>query len=170
MTRLLVLPIAVLACVAASAASAAPPPACTGSQLSATFDVVRGSQGAGNIVYKLTVKNVSAKACSVSGLPKGALLNKAGKVQTTHVINDGGNTNAMVVTLAHGKSTFASARFSPDVPGVGEGKAGQQCEPTSYWFRLTAPGGGTTKAKIAPATPVCEHGRLQFTYYGHTLP
>jgi len=172
MRRLLALTILVCAPVAATTAGAAVPAftPCSGAELSATFNVVRGSAGAGNIVYLLRVKNISTKTCTVTGLPKGTLLNKAGKAQTTHILNAGGNTNAMFVKLAPGKSTTATARFSPDVPGVGEGKAGQQCEPTSYWFRLSAPGGGTTKARISPATPVCEHGRLQFSYYGHTYP
>jgi hypothetical protein len=77
-----------------------------------------------------------------------------------------GALTAILVRLAPGASTRATARFSPDVPGVGEPAAGKQCERTAYWFRVAAPGGGTTKVKLSPVTPVCEHGQLQFTAYG----
>jgi uncharacterized protein DUF4232 len=164
-TRLLI-PVAVLALVAATSAGAAKiAPACTGSQLSATFKVVPNSEGAGNIVYALVVKNTSSKACSVNGLPKGVLLNQQGKVQATHVLAAAPGTMQAVIPLKHNGTTRASARFSPDIAGPGEN--GRQCEPKSYWFRLTAPGGGTLKAKLSPATSVCEHGQLQFSYYGH---
>jgi hypothetical protein len=39
------------------------------------------------------------------------------------------------------------------------------CEPKAYWFRVTAPGGGTTTVKVLPPTPVCEHGTLSFSAY-----
>jgi hypothetical protein len=159
----------VLLAAAAGAASAAPRAvhACTGAQLTGTFSAMRGSEGAGNIEYRLVVENRSHTTCTINGVPAGTLLNKAGRPQTTHVINVGGNTIALVIPLAHGKKTHATARFSPDVPGVGEGAAGKSCEPASYWFRLKALGGGTVKVKLSPTTPVCEHGRLQFSYWGH---
>ncbi len=170
MTRFISLTVLILATVAAAGATAATPKAlaCTGPDLAgSTFKAIPGSEGAGNIVYALLVKNTTATACTVSGMPKGVLLNKAGKAQATHIIPVGPNTIARVITLQPGKSTRATARFTPDVPGKGEGVANKQCEPTSYWFRVTAPGGGTTKVKLSPATPVCEHGQLQFSYYGH---
>ena len=40
--------------------------ACKGSDLSATFAAVPGSQGAGNIVYALKVTNSSSAACQLS--------------------------------------------------------------------------------------------------------
>jgi hypothetical protein len=40
-----------------------------------------------------------------------------------------------------------------------------QCEPRAYWFRVPAPGGGTTTVRMLPATPVCEHGALYFSAY-----
>jgi hypothetical protein len=167
-SRLVGLALVVLA-VAAGGAGAATHTvhACTGAQLTGTFAAIRGSEGAGNIEYRLVIENRSQKTCTVNGVPAGTLLNKAGKPQATHVVNVGGNTIALVIPLAHGKKTHATARFSPDVPGVGEGSAGKACEAASYWFRLKAPGGGTVKVKLSPATPVCEHGRLQFSYWGH---
>lgn len=165
MTRLLVLATVLLVATAASTAGAASvAPACKASQLSGTFKAVPNSAGAGNIVYKLTVKNTSTKTCTVTGLPKGVLLNKAGKVQATHILTAMPGAMAILATLKHGNSAFATARFSPDVPGKGE-PVTKQCEATSYWFRLAAPGGGTAKIALSPATPVCEHGQLQFRYW-----
>jgi hypothetical protein len=40
-----------------------------------------------------------------------------------------------------------------------------KCEPTAYWFRVDGQGGGTTKVQLTPATPVCEHGQLNFSAY-----
>lgn len=169
MTRLLALSVLILATAAATASGAVTIPRCTGAELTGTFKAIPGSEGAGNIIYKLTVKNVSTKICSLSGLPAGTLLNKAGKAQTTSVIAEYKNRLATFVTLEPGKSTIADARFSPDVPGVGEGAAGKACEPTSYFFRLKGQGGGATTLKIAPPTAVCEHGRLQFSAYGQAI-
>jgi hypothetical protein len=165
MTRLLALSTILLTALATSCASAATHSAssrCTGAQLSSTFKAVPGSEGAGNIVYALRVTNTSKKTCTLKGLPAGQLLGKTGKRLPTKVIE--GVRGTILVHLAPGKSTSATARFSPDVPGPGEN--GRQCEPVSYWFRIAAQGGGTTKAKITPPTSVCEHGQLQFTAYG----
>jgi hypothetical protein len=169
MTRLLALSALILATVAASCASAAnhDVSACKGRQLAGTFKVVPGSAGAGNIVYALLLKNVSSSTCRVNGLPHGTLLGKSGKALPTHVIPAfKGALTAVLVTLAPGQKTRATARFSPDVPGPGEPVTAKQCEATSYWFRVAAQGGGTTKVKLSPATPVCEHGQLQFSAYG----
>ena len=168
MTRLLALGLLVLTAAAASGAGAATRFAsCTGSQLRGTFKVVPGSAGAGNIVYALVLKNVSTHQCTVTGLPQGRLLGKTGKPLPTHVrAAFPGALTAILVRLAPGKSTKATARFSPDVPGPGEGSPGKSCEPVSYWFRVTGQGGGTTKVKLSPPTPVCEHGSLSFSAYG----
>ena len=139
---------------------------CKGSQLVGSFKVVPGSAGAGNIVYRLTLTNTSSTTCALTGLPSGQLLGKTGKKLPTHVraaFPQG--LAAILVTLPHGKSSHATARFSPDVPGVGEQTPGQ-CEKTAYSLRVTARGGGTTTVKITPPTPVCEHGQLQFSAYG----
>jgi Protein of unknown function (DUF4232) len=139
---------------------------CWGSQLSGSFRVVYGSAGAGNISYRLTLTNVSAARCFLSGLPHGRLLGKAGSRLPTRVqAAFPAALTAILVSLAHGQSSRASARFSPDVPGVGEVTIGQ-CEPTAYKLRLAAPGGGTTTVKIAPPTAVCEQGGMSFSAYG----
>lgn len=155
--------VAVIATAGAQAHGTAP--MCTGAQLKATFKVVPGSAGAGNIVYRLVVTNKSSAACSVTGLPRVTLLTKTGKANPTHVraaFPQG--LTAVLVTLAPGKSAQATARFSPDVTGTGD-HMGARCQPLSYWLSVTAPGGGTTKAAITPATSVCERGSLQFRAY-----
>jgi hypothetical protein len=140
--------------------------ACVGSQLSGRFAVVYGSAGAGNIVYKLALKNTSTSSCTMTGLPQGQLLGKTKAKLPTHIRAAHANQlTAILVTLAPGVSTYATARFSPDVPGTGEQTLGA-CEPKAYWFRVRAPGGGTTTVKLVPPTPVCEHGMLSFSAYG----
>jgi hypothetical protein len=139
---------------------------CAGSQLGGRFAVVYGSAGAGNIVYKLALKNTSATPCTVSGLPQGQLLGRTKAKLPTHVRAAHANQlTAVLVTFAPGASAHATARFSPDVPGTGEQTVGA-CEPKAYWFRVRAPGGGTTTVKLAPPTSVCEHGTLSFSAYG----
>ena len=139
---------------------------CKGSQLAGSFKAVPGSAGAGNISYALRLQNVSTSSCSLTGLPQGQLLGRTGAKNPTHVrAAFPGALTAILVTLAPHQSARATARFSPDVPGVGEGGK-KQCEPTSYRFRVTAPGGGTVTVKVLPATPVCEHGRMLFSAYG----
>jgi len=165
--RLLVLALVVLAtATAATSALAHSDASCTGAQLTGTFDVVRGSAGAGNITYKLVLKNVSTRMCTLTGLPQGRLLGKTGKALPTHVRTaTPGMLTAILVRLAPGRTTFATARFSPDVPGTGEPTAGTKCEPTAWSFRVSGQGGGTTKVKLGPPTPVCEHGQLLFSPY-----
>jgi hypothetical protein len=141
---------------------------CTGGQLAGRFAAVYGSAGAGNISYKLVLENVSARSCTVTGLPQGQLLGKTKRKLPTHVrAAHPGQLTAILVTLRPRESTYATARFSPDVPGPGEQGIGA-CEPKAYWFRVTAPGGGTTAAKVLPPTPVCEHGTMSFSAYSRS--
>jgi hypothetical protein len=142
--------------------------ACTGAQLAGRFAVVPGSAGAGNISYKLTLKNTVATPCTVTGLPLGQLLGKTKQKLPTHVrAAHPGQLTAILVTLVPGDSTYATARFSPDVPGPTEQGKGL-CEPKAYWFRVGAPGGGTTAVSVLPPTPVCERGTMSFSAYSHT--
>jgi len=166
--RIALASVAALAAVAASVAAAAPTmaPTCEGNQLAGAFAAVPNSAGAGNIVYKLTLKNTSTTPCAVTGLPQGQLLGRKHNPLPTHVrAANRGALTAVLVTLLPGQSTFATARFSPDVPGPGEGQVGR-CEPVSYWFRVRAQGGGTSVVAVKPPTSVCEHGTLSFTAYG----
>jgi Protein of unknown function (DUF4232) len=158
--------VAAAALVAAAGSRSAGVPFCTGAQLSGKFAYEPGSAGAGNVVYRLTMTNRSSHLCAVTGLPAVRLLGRTGNPLPTSVkaVFRPGLT-AVLVRLAPGGSAKATARFSPDVPGPGEPVSGRQCEPTSYWLRVTARGGGTTKAPVKPPTPVCEHGTLQMTVY-----
>jgi Protein of unknown function (DUF4232) len=143
-------------------------PPCTAAHLSGTFKAVPGSPGAGNIVYALRVKNTSTHTCYVTGIPGVVLLDRRNRKLPTHPRpSQPGALTAVLVTLAPGKSTSATARFSPDVPGIGEQTTGQ-CEPTAYWLRVTPTGGGTLKAPVQPPTPVCEHGGMSWSVF--TLP
>jgi hypothetical protein len=157
--------VAVAALAAGTAASGAIAPPCAGTQFKATFKVVPGSAGAGNIVYKLDVTNKSLKGCTVTGLPIVKLYGKTGKALPTHIVPIfRAGLTAILVTLAPGQSAHATARFSPDVPGTGEGNR-KQCEPTAYSLHVSGRSGGVAKAPITPPTPVCEHGQLQLTAY-----
>jgi hypothetical protein len=141
-------------------------PACKASQLSGTFAVVRGSAGAGNIVYRLHIRNRSTSTCFVSGMPVVRLLGKTGAALPTKETpaHPGMGTAARIV-LAPGRSAHADFRFSPDVPGPGEGAAKKQCEPTAWFLRVNAAGGGVVRVKVVPPTPVCSHGALQVGLY-----
>ena len=137
---------------------------CAAGALAATFSVVRGSAGAGNIVYALTLKNTSHHECFVTGIPGVTLLAKQSRKLPTHVTPaNRGALTAVIVRLKPGGRARATARFSPDVPGPGEGHPGGQCEPTAYFLRVAPSGGGTLRAPIRPPTPVCEHGGMTWS-------
>jgi hypothetical protein len=161
--------VVIVAAAAATSAGAHVDAACTGAQLKGTFNAVRGSAGAGNITYKLVLENASTRRCTLTGLPQGRLLGKTGNALPTHIKPAfAPGLTAILVRLAPGQTTFATARFSPDVPGTGEPVAGTRCELTSWWLRVVGQGGGTTKVKLSPPTPVCEHGRMFFSAYSTT--
>jgi hypothetical protein len=131
--------------------------------LTGSFRVVPGSAGAGNIVYRLMLRNRSAPSCVVSGRPRVQLLDARGRALPTHVIA-ARPQRTVRVTLARGVAAQASARFSPDVPGPGETTPGR-CEPVAHRLRVFAPGGGSTVVAVSPPTSVCEHGTLQLTVF-----
>jgi uncharacterized protein DUF4232 len=138
---------------------------CAATDLAGSFRGVPGSAGAGQISYALVVKNTSGSSCFVTGLPVVQLLGADGTALPTKVSPaQPGATTAVKVSLAPGDSAKAEARFSPDVPGVGESQTGA-CEPKAVQMRVTAPGGGTFDVPVIPATSVCEHGSLRFDVY-----
>ena len=140
---------------------------CAGNELRGTFAVVSGSAGAGQISYRLRVTNASASACVVSGMPAAVqLLDTQGRPLPTHATAaQPGRQTAARVVVQPGESASADARFSPDVPGIGEAQSGRPCEPTAATLRFTASGGGSVDAPIRPPTPVCEHGALRFSLF-----
>jgi hypothetical protein len=135
--------------------------------LTGTFKVIPNSEGAGNIVYRLRVKNSSKTQCGVTGLPLLTLLNAAGKKLSTKQSFNGmpGTLSAILVRLRPAGTATLTARFSPDIPGPGEPVSGRACEPTAYKLRVAPSGGGSLVVPITPATPVCEHGSLQITSF-----
>jgi len=147
----------------AGAASGAPG-ACAPASLAAQMSVIRGSAGAGNIEYRLLLRDTGKGACNVSGHPALRLLGARGAVLPTHVTPIPPGVTAALIALAPGHSASATLRFSPDVPGAGEQSTGQ-CEPTARRVRVTlaSPGHGTLSAPILPPTPVCAHGGMTET-------
>jgi hypothetical protein len=151
---------------AAAGVSAAPITFCTGAALAGSFAPVPGSAGAGSITYRLSLRNDSGRTCAVTGIPELHLLGRSGNPLPTHVAPARpGIATAVLVRLAPGGYTSASARFSPDVPGPGEPVSGRRCEPTAYKLRVAARGGGSTIVPIVNPTPVCEHGSLFVSLY-----
>jgi Domain of unknown function (DUF4232) len=154
--------IAVVAGGTATAAARDDAP-CRARALRGSFAAVPGSAGAGNIVYALRVRNAGIATCTLTGLPQLRLVDARHRALPTHVTAaHPGQLTAILVRVAPGGWASASARFSPDVPGPGEGNR-RQCEPTARAVRVTAPGGGTALLPVKPATPVCEHGSMSLS-------
>ena len=151
--------IGLLAALAAPGSSSA----ATCSGLSGKFAAVPGSAGAGNIVYRLSVHNGGSASCVLQGLPKLRLYALDGTPLPTHVGPDPRYVPKPFV-LRPGKTASAMARFSPDVPGVGEPAVKGHCEPVA-WTALVSAGGTTLVLPLRKPTSVCEHGRLTFTPY-----
>jgi hypothetical protein len=141
-----------------------PAAACVGSQLSGSFIVVAGSQGAGQISYVLKLTNISQDSCFVSGLPDAQLLTAKTAPLPTNVVAAGSSSGPKVV-VAPGTSAVADARFSPSVPGQGDSQSGN-CQPRAAKLGVSPDGGGATVyAPITPPTSVCERGTLNFNVY-----
>jgi hypothetical protein len=161
----LLLAAAVTAVAAAPAGRGATASACTGAALGGSFSVVRGSPAAGQITYALVLRNHSRSTCTLGALPAGTLLGRDGTRLPTRILAAStAERGAAPVVLRPGEAARAAARFSPDVPGVGESGPGR-CEPRARWFSVHGPGGGTSRVPVSPQTSVCEHGRLVFTAY-----
>ena len=133
---------------------ATPPPVCRGADLSGRFAVVYGSAGAGNVLYRLSIRKTTPGTCFVSGIPRLQLLGKEGKaLPTTAMLANRGMGTAVRVVLAQGGSTSLTARFSPDVP--------PGCGRKAWKLRVWPGGGGSAVVPTAPPTRVCQRGRLQ---------
>jgi hypothetical protein len=136
--------------------------------LTGTFRAIPGSAGAGNIVYRLRVKDSGRSACFVAGLPDVALLDATGRRLPTSARfagRPGMRTSVMVLLGPRSGTATLTARFSPDVPGPGEPVSGRQCERTAHELRVSPSGGSSVVVPILPPTPVCEHGGLQLTTF-----
>ena len=143
---------------------------CRASNLRGAFDHIPFSEGAGSTSYRLTVTNIGSPPCFVSGVPNVQLLNTTGSPLPTHVsATQAGTALAVAVTLQHGSSATADARFSPDVTGVGDQAMGQ-CEPTATALRVTVWAAIGVDAPIKPPTPVCEQESLSFSFFRAAAP
>jgi hypothetical protein len=141
-------------------------PACSSARLGGSFAAVPGSAGAGQISYLLTVTNTSDSECYVSGLPQLLLLDaQGGGLPTSVSAAQPGTATAAKIVLQPASSAKSEARFSPDVPGQGEGQSGRPCEPVAHQVQVTATGGGTFVVPVNPPTSVCEHGSLRMSSY-----
>jgi hypothetical protein len=125
------------------------------------MSVITGSQGAGQTGYALVLRNRSAAACAVSGVPALRLLGAAGKPLPSNVVSAQRGVTYVLVVLRAGGVARSRVRFSPDIPGPGEPQT-RACEPTVHKVRVTlaSPGHGSLLAPVVPPTPVCEHGRM----------
>jgi hypothetical protein len=156
--------VAAVGAVASAGAASGAASACAPASLAARMSVIAGSAGAGNIEYRLLLRNTGSAACTVSGHPALRLLGAGGAALPTHVHPIPPGVTAALITLAPGRSASATLRFSPDVPGPGETSTGR-CEPTARRVRVTlaSPGRGAVSGPITPPTPVCEHGGMTET-------
>jgi hypothetical protein len=155
---------AAVALALGSGAVASASSACTPAQLRAKMVVIRGSAGAGNIEYRVLLRNASTATCTVSGHVGLRLRGAQGQKLPTHVTAVPPGSLGVLVTLAPGRSAAATVRFSPDVPGPGETAIGP-CEKTAHSVRVTlaSPGSGSLIGPISPPTAVCEHGSMSET-------
>jgi hypothetical protein len=145
--------------VTTTAAAPAAPATCSADRLSGTFTLVPGSAGAGSVSYLLRLQNDGTAACSLKGLPDAQLVDAQGVDLPTSVQPSGRPPAATTVVLDPGKAAIAEARFSPDVPGAGEGTS--PCEAKAEILRVSS-GGEFVELPVRPPTPVCEHGELAF--------
>ena len=133
---------------------ATPPPVCRGADLSGRFAFVPGSAGAGNVLYRLSVRKTTPGACFVTGIPRLRLLARDRKPLPTQArLANRGMGTAVRVVLRKGDATSLTARFSPDVPPA--------CGVRAWKLRVWPGGGGSFTVPVAPATRVCQRGTLQ---------
>ncbi len=130
------------------------PVPCTGNDLTASFNVLPGSAGAGNISYVLKLTNTSTSTCALR-LVGLQLVDANGKDVPTLAA-----PSSIPVNLAGGASRKYEARFSPDVAGVGDNQSGA-CEPVASTLRVLV-GSDSVDTPIKPPTSVCEQGSMQF--------
>jgi hypothetical protein len=124
--------------------------------LAARMTFIKGSQGAGNVSYKLTVSN-SGTACRLNNQPILRLVGKSGKNLPTKVIWSG---KAGSVLIKKGGRATANMRFSPDIPGPGDHQHGA-CQPKAYKIKLVS--AGVLLGPVSPPTSVCERGTMRVT-------
>lgn len=129
---------------------------CASRQLAATFSLIPGSQGAGQIGYTLTITNRGPGGCTLAGTPALRLLGAHGQGLPSSARTYPGGS--YLVALAAGQWAQAAATFTPDIAASNE--PGNRCEPVAQALRVSLPDAGG--ALVAPMDPtmVCQHGRM----------
>jgi hypothetical protein len=134
---------------------------CTGARLSGSFSAIYGSAGAGNISYALRLRNSSARTCFVSGLAGLRLLGKDRKPLPTNVRPAfRAGLTAVRVVLRPGAHARATARFSPDVPGPGDGRPHSLRAERLQGAGHAAAGRRHRRRADRAADPACEHALM----------
>jgi Protein of unknown function (DUF4232) len=133
-------------------------PACTASELTASYAKVPGSNATGHVEYTLSVTNRSAPAsCTLTArLPMTLLGQKGQKLPTEPSYATGG---ASSIILARGQFAQSVSQFSPDFASGGEPTHGN-CEPVAHALQLTV-GSAFLRAPMDPS-PVCGQGYINF--------
>jgi len=134
---------------------------CDTTDLTASFAVIPGSQGAGHEAARIVLTNSGTVACKTFGYIGLQLLSGTGQPLPTALTRsaplNGGKAALVVVSPGASASTFVY--FSGDIPGPGEPQSGP-CEPTAVMSEITPPNDFKHLVVPGPATPVCEHGAM----------
>ena len=153
--------VAVAGAAAAFGAAPASVPACA--ELSGTFARIAGSEGAGNVSYRLRLRNESQAACAFAGLRSVVLLDRQGK-KLPSAPELPARTR---IVLGPGDAAVSEGRFSPSVPGPGE-PDDRPCQRTAGWLQVTvALGRAAVTIAVLPPTRVCSSGRIAFRAFAH---
>ena len=127
--------------------------------LRAQMNFIKGSMGAGNVSYRLTLRNAGSGLCVGSTTPGLQLKQGAGRNLPTHVRYRGRSSRLTIGKGGDVLSASTSLRFSPDIPGPGEPSHGP-CEPKAYFVQVNF-GSASYVGGIHPPTSVCEHGTMR---------
>jgi hypothetical protein len=146
----------VAATLPASAATASAPAApCAATSLRATFTHIAGSEGAGNVAYRLTLVNHGRHTCSL-GLPTIVLLGRGGTRLPSHSTSSGSRVN-----VGPGRKATAPVRFTADIAAPNEHQQ-FPCEPLAYSVSVSfARSPGRAVGPVRPPMPVCQHGGME---------
>jgi hypothetical protein len=162
MSKLLRRGVPILAIVAiAAAAFAATGASGAGKKcvLRAQMTFIKGSMGAGNVSYRLTLRNAGSGLCVGSTTPGLQLKTGIGHNLPTHVKYRGRSTRLSIGKGGDVLSASTSLRFSPDIPGPGEPSRGR-CEPKAVFVKVNF-GSASYIGGVHPPTSVCEHGTMR---------
>lgn len=154
--------VAVIGAALAVTSASGSVPSCVAARVTVKMSVIKGSFGAGNVSYRLTLKNRGPGSCIISTYPALKLLRANGKGLPTKIIR---TQKAKTNLIPAGETAKATLRFSPDIPGKGEPARGA-CEPKAAKIRMTLSSTSSAVGPIAPATSVCQHGTMTMTPLG----